>query len=399
MTPLPLLPDHADLLRVTCAPGVSPYLEMELRRLGFEPALTEETGVEFSATLRDAMRLCLGLRTAFSVMYRLAELPCRSPADLYDAACEIAWDRLIPSGEYVCVDARGTHPAVSNWNYVNQRIKDAIVDRVRDRTGARPNSGPSRHGVVVNAYWLADRLRIFLNVAGNKLADRGYRRIPHVAPMQETLAAAVLMAAGYAGQTPLVNPMCGSGTLAIEAALIARNRAPGLLRSNFGVMHVVGFDSSAWESLRREAAAQRRRVSPAKIIATDIDPKAIDAARRNAQTAGVDRLIDFSGCDFADTPVPPGPGVVILNPPYGERLGDVRELERTYARVGDFLKQRCAGYEGYVFTGNRELAKHVGLAPGRRMIFWNARIECRLLRYELFTGSRRDRNRTAALDT
>jgi len=255
--------------------------------------------------------------------------------------------------------------------------------------GARPNSGPQRENFVVNLYWNGDDARLFLNTSGRKLADRSYRKMPHKAPMQETLAAAVMIATEYDGAVPLVNPMCGSGTLAIEAALIAAGRPPGLLRDNFGFMHRNGFDADTWQSMRRRARKLRNQAAIAPIIATDIDPGAIRAAGKNALTAGVDHMIRFEVCDFADTPMPPEPGIVVINPEYGERLGEIAELEKTYSRMGDFFKQRCPGWTGYIFTGNLELAKKVGLRASRRMAFFNAKIECRLLKYELYEGTRR----------
>jgi putative N6-adenine-specific DNA methylase len=183
--------------------------------------------------------------------------------------------------------------------------------------------------------------------------------------------------------------MCGSGTLAIEAALIGLARAPGLLRGNYGFMHLKGFEETAWKELRRSARLASHRSLAGSIIATDISPKAIAAARKNAATAGVDQLISFAVGDFAQTPVPDGKGVVVLNPEYGERLGKVRELEATYRGIGDFFKQRCVGYQGYVFTGNLELAKKVGLKATRRIPFFNSKIECRLLEYSLYAGSHR----------
>ncbi len=207
--------------------------------------------------------------------------------------------------------------------------------------------------------------------------------------MQETLAAGVILAMGYDGSVPLVNPMCGSGTLAIEAALIASKRPPGLLRENFGFMHRKGFDSDTWQSMRRSARKIRTKSTIAPIIATDIDAGAIGAAGKNAETAGVHHMIRFDVCDFAETPIPPERGIVVINPEYGERLGVIAELEKTYRRMGDFFKQRCPGWTGYIFTGNLELAKKVGLRTSRRMEFFNAKIDCRLLKYELYEGTRR----------
>ncbi|MEM1424249.1 MAG: class I SAM-dependent RNA methyltransferase, partial [Planctomycetota bacterium] len=221
------------------------------------------------------------------------------------------------------------------------------------------------------------------------LADRGYRRIPHLAPMRETTAAAVLLGAGYNGTAPLINPMCGAGTLAIEAALIATRRAPGLLRDNFGVMHTLLHDDDAYHDARRDARKSARSADIPPIVATDHDPRAIEAATRNARVAGVEHLIDFRVCDYSETPAPQeSGGLVILNPEYGERLGDANELESVYAGIGDFFKKRCAGRTCAVFTGSKGLAKKIGLKPTSRIPFMNAQIECRLLTYEMYEGSR-----------
>ncbi|MCZ6493672.1 MAG: class I SAM-dependent RNA methyltransferase, partial [Planctomycetota bacterium] len=175
--------------------------------------------------------------------------------------------------------------------------------------------------------------------------------------------------------------------LAIEAALITTGRAPGLLRTSSSLMHTKLHDEDVWRTIRNEARKQRRSQPPPPIIASDIDPRALEAAHKNARTAGVEQLIDFVECDFAQTPLPDAPGVVILNPDYGERLGDRGTLELVYARIGDYLKQRCPGWKGYVFTGNRDLSKCIGLRADRRIPFMNAKIECRLLEYELYQGS------------
>jgi putative N6-adenine-specific DNA methylase len=209
------------------------------------------------------------------------------------------------------------------------------------------------------------------------------------APMQETLAAAVIRATVWDGAGNFINPMCGSGTLAIEAALAGLNRAPGLFRSNYGFMHLKGFNKPLWGGLRAESRKGAKKALDYRIIATDISKKAVAAAMKNAETAGVGRLIEFAVCDYSETLVPDGGGVVILNPEYGERMGNLRELEGVYKGIGDFFKQKCGGYAGYIFTGNLDLAKKVGLRTKRRVEFFNAGIECRLLEYELYEGSRK----------
>jgi putative N6-adenine-specific DNA methylase len=212
--------------------------------------------------------------------------------------------------------------------------------------------------------------------------------IPLKAPMQETLAAAVVLASAWVGSGNFINPMCGSGTLAIEAALIALGRAPGLLRSNYGFMHLKGFDESSWKVLRRKIRADSKDWLSGRIIATDIGQQAVEAAKKNAMTAGVDRFIEFGVCDFSQTPVPANGGVIILNPEYGERMGEIENLKETYGKIGDFFKKKCQGYKGYIFTGNLDLAKKVGLRTNRRITFFNGPIECRLLEYDLYEGSK-----------
>ncbi|HAH36505.1 MAG TPA: RNA methyltransferase, partial [Algoriphagus sp.] len=185
------------------------------------------------------------------------------------------------------------------------------------------------------------------------------------------------------------NPMCGSGTLAIEAALMATKRFPGLYRSHYAFMSILGYDESAYQAKIKKLEAKIVEVPEVKIIASDISLQAISFAKENAMTAGVDHMIDFQVCDFAETEIPEKPrGVIMFNPEYGERLGEETELEQTYRRIGDFMKQKCAGYRGYIFTGNLELAKKVGLKPSRRIEFWNGTIDCRLLKYDLYEGKR-----------
>lgn len=381
--------DEPKLIRVTCARAIAPILQQEVERLGLAITSSDVSGVETTGTLADCIRLNLHLRTGLHVLYLIAEFTAHGPEDLYRQVQFLPWETLIPEDGYLSVVSRVDTMAVDHSAFVNQKVKDAIVDRIADRCGRRPDSGPRQDRCVVSVYWRGSDCKLYLDTSGRKLSDRGYRKIPHKAPLQETLAAAILLAAGYEGGVPLVNPMCGSGTLAIEAALIAAGRAPGLLRTNFGFQHLKGFDPAAFGAIRRAAQKAKRDGPPPPIIATDIDPKAIRAAEQNAKTAGVDWLIRFAVCDFAATPLPPEPGVIVINPEYGERMGNTAELAGVYRRIGDFFKQQCSGHTGYVFTGNLDLAKHVGLRTAQRMVFYNARIECRLLKYELYTGSRR----------
>jgi len=281
------------------------------------------------------------------------------------------------------------NPTIRDSRFANVKCKDAVVDRIKERRGRRPDTGPERDKVVVHLYWRSNLCQVFFDTSGEPLFKRGYRMIPLKAPMQETLAAAVVLATGWTGNGNFINPMCGSGTLAIEAAFVGLDRAPGLLRGNYGFMHLKGFDESSWKVLRRKTRAASKDQSNGRIIATDISQQAVEAAKKNAMTAGVERFIEFGVCDFSETPVPNNGGVVLLNPEYGERMGEIERLKEIYKSIGDFFKKRCQGYRGYIFTGNLDLAKKIGLKTKRKIPFYNGPIECRLLEYDLYEGSHR----------
>lgn len=381
---------QSNKILITCPKQLSSYLGAEVTALGMPVRNMFVTGIETEGTLVDAMRLNLHLRTGHRVLYMLAEFEARDPDELYRQVTALPWEEYIDDHGFLSVISSVDTPTINNSLFANVKCKDAIVDRISEKKGQRPDSGPETDRTVVFLHWHGKRASVSLDTSGEPLSRRGYRKIPFKAPMQETLAAGVILATVWNGHGNFVNPMCGSGTLAIEAALIATGRAPGLVRSNFGFMHILGFDPEVWQSIRKEARSEAASEPDGRIIATDIDPDAVTAARKNAVTAGVDHLIEFQVCDFAATPVPEGGGIVLLNPEYGARLGDVRKLEGTYAAIGDFFKQHCQGYTGYIFTGNPDLAKLVGLRTKRKIPFYNTTIECRLLEYELYSGTRKE---------
>ncbi|MGB2599249.1 MAG: class I SAM-dependent RNA methyltransferase [Candidatus Omnitrophota bacterium] len=376
--------NRTNKILITCARGISPFLEAEVGSLGYSIESSHDTGVVITAQFLETYKLNIELRTAYNVLFLLEEFKCVNSDDLYGEAYQVEWENIIPPDEYISVVSQVDNPTIKNSMFANQKLKDAIVDRMIKITGKRPNAGPDRKNIVINLYWKNKKAWIYINTSGTKLADRGYRKIPLEAPMQETLASAVILAAGYTGNSHFINPMCGSGTLAIEAALIALNKAPGLLRSNYALKHLKDFDSERWQALRKETLNLARKKTDFRIIATDISNKAIDAAMKDAKTAGVDHLIEFKVCDFRDTDIPAGKGMVMLNPEYGERMGAESKLANTYKEIGDFFKKKCNGYTGYIFTGNFDLSKKVGLHAKKRIPFYNGDIECRLLEYDIY---------------
>lgn len=374
---------------ITCHKWLSPALQSEVTELGFSIVRSFQTGVELKGTVADCIRLNLNLRCASQVMYSLKAFTCNDPDELYRELVSVEWETMLAPDGYFSVTSNVFHPTIQTNLFANLRVKDAVVDRMRTQTGKRPSTGSGLTGAVVYLFWKHEEAEIFLDTSGETLAKHGYRKLPGKAPMLEALAAATILSTKWDKRSPFINPMCGSGTLAIEAALIATNRRPGLLRTNYAFMHVTGYDKQVYEHELKLLREQVKELPGSIIIASDRSELAISTAKTNAAAAGVENMIDFMVCDFEKTVVPEQPGVIMFNPEYGERLGDEIELNATYARMGDFLKNECRGYTGYVFTGNLDLAKKIRLKPSRRIEFFNATIDCRLLEYELYAGTKR----------
>ena len=377
-------------LIVTCSKRLSPFLEMEIKALGFKIKDVFSTGVRLNGTLDDCIRLNLNLRCASQVLYSLKRFSCNNADDLYREVSGIQWENIIDKNGYFSITSHVEDDTINNSLYANVKVKDAIADRFREKFNQRPDSGPRLDKTVVNLFWKNKEAEIFLDTSGETLSKHGYRKIPGSAPMLESLAAATILAGNWDRESPFINPMCGSGTVAIEAAMIATGRMPGLFRENYGFMHILGFETSFFLDQKQQLLNEITSPNNLQIIATDISEDAVNISRINAGAAGVEGLIQFEVCDFAETSIPPDQaGVIFFNPEYGERLGEEYALEETYSRIGDFMKKKCRGYTGYVFTGNFHLAKKIGLKAKRKIEFYTGKIDCRLMEYELYSGSRK----------
>ncbi|CAN5313334.1 THUMP domain-containing protein [soil metagenome] len=376
-------------ITITCHKRTMPYLAQEIKDLGFDVEESFVTGVRLHGTINDCIKLNLNLRCASQVLYSLKQFKAQDADAVYRNVIMHDWENILPDPGYFSITSNVSNDTINNSMFANLRVKDAIIDRLREKRGTRPSTGAELTGAVIHLYWKNDDAEIFIDTSGDSLARHGYRKIPGLAPMLESLAAATIYATNWDEISPFVNPMCGSGTIAIEAAMIATNRRPGLFRTNYAFMHLQGYDAAVYEQEDALLETQIIDVTALRIIATDYSEKAIENAKKNAVAAGVAKFIEFNVCDFSDTEIPQNvPGIFYVNPEYGERLGDITELEKTYARIGDFMKQKCGGYFGYVFTGNLELAKKIGLKAKRRIEFYTSTIDCRLLEYELYAGSR-----------
>lgn len=388
---------------ISCAKELSRWTDVEVRDMGYSPIEVTENTVVVRGAMRDVMKLNLGLRTAHRVLVPLLRTTCRNIKDLYENVLSIDWENLMDPDGYFSVSSVVHNMTIRDTRLPSLYAKDAIADRMREKCQRRPDSGGENIGAAVFIYWERDELIVYLDTSGEPLSKRGYRKIPGSAPMQETLAAACIMALGWKKDTPFVSPMCGSGTPAIEAVMMAMNKAPGSLKGHFAFQSVKGYNriipgekapvvaprqhmgaspEQIWKEMILEAKKQETTENLPPIIATDISPEAIENAHTNAIAAGVAPYIQFKACDFAETDVPEQKGCVFFNPEYGIRLGDPKELAGVYERIGTFMNEKCRGYTGGLITGNPELAHLVNLYYRMRVPFFNGPIDCRLFVYE-----------------
>lgn len=374
---------------VTVPPGLEDLLAEELRQLGADQVRPGRAGVWVKGELAQLYRFCLWSRLANRVLLALSEFPCLDAEDLYVGVRAIPWDQHLAPDASLAVDFTGTNEHITNSHYGALRVKDAVVDWFRERYRVRPGVDTQHPDLRLHLHLHLDRARLSLDLSGDSLHRRGYRSEGGEAPLKENLAAALLLRAGWPGIAasggPLVDPMCGSGTLPIEAVLMATDWAPGLLRDAFGFLRWRGHEPQLWRALLDEARERKAegltKVPP--IFGYDADERAVRRARENAARAGVSHLIRLEHRDLGDLNAPPGTGLLIVNPPYGERLGELEALEPLYAQLGERLKASFQGWRAAVFTGNPELGKQMGLQAKRWHALLNGAIECRLLRFEV----------------
>ncbi len=377
--------DKKNKIVVSCSPGLDIALSHELEGLGFEIIKADPKAVTISGDFNDVMKLNYMLRSGNRVLWHIASFRAIHPNHLYKNAKKIPWEEILKEDGYFSIDSFIKNKFIRDTRFGNLKLKDAIADRFIEKMDKRPDTGSSKDQAVVFMYWMNEEVELYIDTSGQSIAKHGYRKNPGTAPLMENLAAAIINESKWDRKSHFINPMCGSGTLAIEAALMAVGNFPGKFRTNYSFQHLKSYKASDWKNLKNEIDSEKEvNKLGFKIIASDNNRQALSIARDNAKFAGVDHLIDFKVCAFGETEIPDGSGVVVFNPEYGERMGEVSQLENTYQQIGDFFKQQCKGYFGYIFTGNLELAKKVGLRTKRRLPFYNGKIECRLLEYELY---------------
>jgi len=366
----------------TCARGLEAILAGELTDLGAADVAAGRGGVSFTGGEAILYRANLWARTAVRIIRKVLEAEVRSPDDLYDAVRSVNWEEYMTPDHTLAVDCNVRDSAITHSQYASRRVKDAICDQFRERVGRRPSVDTERPMVGFNLHIYRDHAVLSLDSSWDSLHKRGYRDAMHRAPLNEALAAGLLMQSGWKPDQPLVDLMCGSGTFGIEAALIASRRPPGLTRKWFGFQGWKSFDRSLWSAIREEARQGIVTSLPAAIVGSDIRRDAIAMSEAGARAAGVGHLLKFERRDLVDARPPVGPpGIVICNPPYGERIGEEQELFGLYRALGDNIYHHWPGWRLFVFTSNEPLARAVGLKVKKRLPFYNGKIPCFLWQY------------------
>jgi len=367
----------------TCPRGAEEALEGELRALGAKGIRAGRGGVRFTGERDVALRACLDLRTALRVLEPIGEYPAVDADELYQGALALPWPELFARGQTLAVAAGGRAEGLTHTHFVEQKLKDAVVDALRERAGFRPDVDPRNPDVLIVAHLAEGKCNLSLDLAGDLLSNRGYRVRTVEAPLREALAAAVVIYSGWEGATPLHDPLCGSGTLAIEAALFAAKRAPNLARRLACERwpRTAAGDAPVLARLRAELAA--REVAPPRIRATDRDAEAAEATRQNARAAKVPMEVGVADVREIE-PLDP-PGQLLLNVPYGERLeaGGRKPLKTFYHQLGVALR-RLRQHRAAILSGSEDFESAFGIRPrGPRRVVWNGPLRCTLYRYEL----------------
>lgn len=373
----------------TTAKGLENILFQELISLGAHSVIESRAGVSFQGTLEMGYKVCLHSRIANRVLLPLKTFRAESFDQLYEGARLIRWDDHFSVSQTFSIDFSSSQSKLAHTHYGALRIKDAIVDQFRTQFGNRPSVRISRPDVRINAYLHGDQMQLSIDLSGESLHRRGYREKGYLAPLKENLAAAILKISNWPLSSDsgiFIDPMCGSGTLPIEAGWMAARIAPGSRRDYFGFTHWLGHVPVLWKRLLSEALELEihdPKKLP-KILGYDSSSKAIQIALNNLDQAGLRGKVHVEKQLIQNCKPSIGPGALVMNPPYGERVGEEKNLEQLYEEIGNVLKHRFKGWKCFILTGNLDLAKRIGLRPSKKYVLFNGPIECRLLSYELY---------------
>jgi putative N6-adenine-specific DNA methylase len=374
----------------TCPRGLEAPLAAELAACGAREIRTTGGGAHFRGDLATCYAANLESRIATRVLWRVAEAPYRTEQDVYDAARAQEWPARFRVDRSIRVDVNAIRSPLRSLEFATLRIKDAVCDRFRAAVGARPDVDTRSPDVRIQAFLDERTITLYLDTSGEPLYKRGWRTRTGEAPLKENLAAGLIALTGWRGDEPFLDPMCGGGTILLEAAAIALGIAPGSRRA-FGFERLEGFDVRLWNELRERASAREHRDRPVAIFGADLYGAEIAKARAAVEAAGLERAVQLKQANLLELSPPAPAGVLVANPPYGVRLGEDAELAAFYPQLGDALKARFAGWRCYFLTADLRLAKLIGLKASRRTPLFNGPLECRLFEYRIVQGAMREK--------
>jgi putative N6-adenine-specific DNA methylase len=376
-----------------CPRGLEGVLCAELEQLGAQAVVATPGGAAFAGPFALCYRINLESRIASRVLWRVFHGSYRDEQDLYRAAHEFPWRDFFAARRTIKVKVSAQHCPLKSLDFVTLRIKDAVCDQFRETTGTRPSVDTRQPDIRVDAFLDHKDVTLYLDTSGEALFKRGLRKAATDAPLRENLAAGILRLTGWTGQQALLDPMCGGGTIVMEAALMARNIAPGLGR-RFAFEKLTNFDPRAWRDLCEVSRSRQTAKTPRVIYGSDLEGRALHAARANLEAAGLADAVALKQADVLALKPPAEEGILVTNPPYGVRLGEEEALAEFYPRLGDNLKRSFAGWRAYIFTADLRAPKLIGLAASRRTPLFNGALECRLFEFKLVSGSMRKQKAT-----
>ena len=368
----------------TVARGLEEIAAQELEALGGENVNPTFTGIEFQGDQKLLYKVNLWSRLIFRVLVPIQKFPCHNAKQLYKGVQSINWDNYLSPEQSLMVHCTGKNKQLNHSHFSALQVKNAIADQQREDFGKRSDVNLENPDLIINLHIEETYAILSLDSSGESLHRRGYRPAMGTAPLKETFAAALLTMSDWETHLPLLDPMCGSGTFPIEAGLQSLNIAPGLFRKEFAFEKWSDFNSKLWQQLKEEAKQQQLSELPARIYGRDRASEMLEQAKSNAKNCHLHQHLDLAKMELENLEPPSDQGIIICNPPYGKRVGEVKELGQLYKQLGDVFKQRFKGWTAYVLSGNKELTKQIGLRTSKRIPVYNGSIACTLLRYELF---------------
>lgn len=371
-----------------CPRGLEIMLANELNALGAQEVRTTDGGVHFTGPFVLSYRVNLHSRIASRVLWRVAIAHYRNEQDIFDTAYALPWNDWFGTSHTIRVNMTAIKCPLKSLDFATLKIKDAVCDKFRALTGDRPSVDTHTPDIRIHAFLEASRMTLYVDTSGDALFKRGVRQYTNVAPLRENLAAGILLLTGWQPGVPLLDPMCGSGTFLIEAALMSLNIAPGISRS-FAFEKLKNFDTAAWSEMRSQAQAAQKPVSALPIFGSDLYGDELKAAHLNLENAELRGAVTLNQANVLEISAPADHGVLVANLPYGERMGDLEELQALYPKLGDVLKKKFGGWNAYLFTSDLRMPKFIRLSVSRRTLLFNGAIECRLFEYKMVAGSNR----------